>query len=183
MTKCGLLKRKVSMEKIYSTTYQSPLGKMYLLATKEKLLGIWLVKQKYFLGKYAMKPVIYFKNPILVAALSWLDAYFAGDNPPIFQALAWQGSSFANMVWQDLVEIEYGTTCSYQQLAQKVAVKLAKNQMSPQAIGNAVSHNPFLIIVPCHRVIKANQELGGYAAGIKNKQWLLEHEKKTKSKI
>lgn len=168
------------MPKIYATSYKSPLGKLHLLADEDSLLGVWLNEQKNFLGNYQKATVVYFTNEVLLSAKQWLDAYFAGKQPKNFRKIKLQASPFTITVWQTLLEIDYAMTISYQQLGKQVASKLAKKQMSAQAIGSAVGRNPFLILLPCHRVIQANGQIGQYVAGHAKKQWLLAHEKKTK---
>ena len=75
-----------------------------------------------------------------------------------------------------MLEIPYGKTVTYGDLAEKMAKKRNKDKMSSQAIGQAVSKNPISIIVPCHRVIGKDGSLVGYAGGIDKKKSLLELE-------
>ncbi len=81
------------------------------------------------------------------------------------------GTSFQQLVWQELRTILVGTTLSYGQLATKLGKPTAS-----RAVGMANSLNPVAIVVPCHRVIGAKAKLTGYAGGLERKQWLLEHE-------
>ena len=73
-------------------------------------------------------------------------------------------------------DIPFGKTMTYGEVAESLCKKLGLRRMSAQAIGNAVSHNPIAIIIPCHRVVGANGKLVGYAAGTDKKQWLLNNE-------
>jgi len=82
------------------------------------------------------------------------------------------GSSFQKNVWEELRKIPPGETRSYLDIA-----KLLKMPTACRAVARANGANPLAIIVPCHRVINTNGELGGYGGGIVRKQWLLEHEK------
>jgi methylated-DNA-[protein]-cysteine S-methyltransferase len=82
------------------------------------------------------------------------------------------GTSFQQLVWQELRTILVGTTLSYGQLATKLGKPTAS-----RAVGMANSLNPVAIVVPCHRVIGAKAKLTGYAGGLERKQWLLEHER------
>ena len=82
------------------------------------------------------------------------------------------GTLFQQKVWKALLTIPYGTTRSYKWLAQSI-----KNPNSARAVGNANGQNPLSIIIPCHRVIRENGELGGYTGGIQVKRNLLELEK------
>ena len=87
-----------------------------------------------------------------------------------------KGSEFQLEVWEILKNIPYGKTITYKDIANKIAKKRGILKMSSQAIGGAVSRNPILIIIPCHRVIGSNGLLTGYAGGIKRKEKLLELE-------
>lgn len=79
-------------------------------------------------------------------------------------------------MWKILREIPYGEVITYGEIAKKVAIQMNKENMSSQAVGGAVGHNPIAIIVPCHRVVGTNGSLTGYAGGIDKKVKLLEHE-------
>ncbi len=85
------------------------------------------------------------------------------------------GSTFQKSVWQELRKIPPGETCSYLDIAQSLNAPTAY-----RAVARANGANQLAIIVPCHRVINTNGDLGGYGGGIARKQWLLEHEKKSK---
>ena len=82
-----------------------------------------------------------------------------------------QGTEFRLKVWNLLKEIPYGEVVSYGDIAKKISY-----DMSSQAVGGAVSHNPISIIVPCHRVVGFDGKLTGYAGGLENKIKLLELE-------
>lgn len=82
-----------------------------------------------------------------------------------------EGSHFQKSVWQALLKIPYGETSSYKEIAKTIGRPKAS-----QAVGTAVGKNPFLIIIPCHRVIKSDRSLGGFAYGKEIKKALLEIE-------
>ncbi|WP_258864494.1 methylated-DNA--[protein]-cysteine S-methyltransferase [Helicobacter sp. MIT 01-3238] len=103
----------------------------------------------------------------------WLDMYFGGEIPHFLPPLALQGSSFALLVWQELLKIRYGSTTTYATMATKIAQQRGLAKMSAQAIGGALKNNPISIIIPCHRVIGTNGSLIGYAGGIEKKKILL----------
>lgn len=103
----------------------------------------------------------------------WLDIYFGGEIPHFLPPLALQGSSFALLVWQELLKIRYGSTTTYATMATKIAQQRGLAKMSAQAIGGALKNNPISIIIPCHRVIGANGSLIGYAGGVEKKKILL----------
>lgn len=79
-----------------------------------------------------------------------------------------EGTDFQKSVWQALSKIPYGKTSSYKDIA-----KFIGNPKAVRAVGTAVGKNPFLIIIPCHRVIKKDGSLGGFAYGKKIKKKLL----------
>jgi|694.fasta_scaffold03877_24 AraC family transcriptional regulator of adaptative response/methylated-DNA-[protein]-cysteine methyltransferase len=82
------------------------------------------------------------------------------------------GTPFQKRVWEELLKIPFGETCSYAQLANNVG-----NPKGYRAVARANGANQFPIIIPCHRVINASGELGGYGGGLSRKNWLLQHEK------
>ena len=91
---------------------------------------------------------------------------------------AWlaQGSDFRQRVWKILLEIPYGETMTYGDIAHRLAAQ-SGGKMSAQAVGGAVGHNPIGVIIPCHRVMGAKGNLTGFGGGIATKIKLLEHEK------
>lgn len=88
-------------------------------------------------------------------------------------AVQLQGTSFRQMVWRLLLEIPYGHTVSYKAIALELARRNGLYQMSAQAVGGAVSHNPLIIFIPCHRVIGTDGRLTGYSGGLERKARLL----------
>jgi AraC family transcriptional regulator of adaptative response/methylated-DNA-[protein]-cysteine methyltransferase len=102
-----------------------------------------------------------------------LEAYFAGRSTTFETPIARAGSPFQNAVWDALLSIPPGETLSYAELARAVG-----NPKAVRAAGTANGCNQLAIVIPCHRVINTNGELGGYAGGLPRKQWLLEHERR-----
>ncbi|WP_311487161.1 methylated-DNA--[protein]-cysteine S-methyltransferase [uncultured Anaerococcus sp.] len=82
-----------------------------------------------------------------------------------------KGTAFQKTVWRSLLKIPYGETSSYKEIAKTIG-----NPRATQAVGTAIGKNPFLIIIPCHRVIKADGSLGGFAYGREIKRKLLKIE-------
>ncbi len=111
--------------------------------------------------------------PILIETEKQLRQYFVGERQIFSIPLKPTGTNFQLSVWNELKEIPYGKTISYQQLAERVGDK-----KKSRAVGNANGKNPIPIIIPCHRVIRKSSELGGYGGGIKIKRKLLELEQK-----
>ncbi len=162
---------------LYSTGYASPLGAITLASDGANLIGLWFDGQKYFAatvkGDIMEKPDL----PVFGKARKWLDAYFSGKNPASSGlSLAPAGGEFRKTVWDILCEIPYGQCATYGEIAKKAAARLGKGNMSSQAVGGAVGHNPISIIIPCHRVVGAGGNLTGYAGGIGKKIALLELE-------
>ena len=152
-------------------------GKILLASKDNKLIGLWIDGQKYFLGNLKEEMQEKEDEIIFVKTKKWLYRYFNGEKPKIPELdLAPIGSDFAKNVWKILCEIPYGEVTTYGEITKKIAKIMNKDKMSAQAIGGAVGHNPISIIIPCHRVVGSNGSLTGYAGGIDKKIKLLEHE-------
>lgn len=100
-----------------------------------------------------------------------LSEYFAGRRRRFELHLAPRGTPFQQRVWSALLEIPFGTTCSYSEIAARIGRPTAV-----RAVGAANGRNPIAIVVPCHRVIGRSGALTGYAGGLDTKRRLLEHE-------
>lgn len=162
---------------LIKANYESPIGSMIILADAENLLGLWFEGQRNFGGQENLDLVLIQENKITHQVKNWLDQYFAGD----FQDLAaiplkFQLTEFQQRVVSVLLQVPVGKTISYSKIATQLGQ--AGHRTSPRAVGNAVARNPFLILVPCHRVVGNDGSLTGYAAGIAKKKWLLAHESK-----
>ena len=101
-----------------------------------------------------------------------LNNYFNAINSKFDVPLKFQGTLFQQLVWNEILNIPYGQTISYSQLAQAI-----RKPQAVRAVAQACKSNSFAVIVPCHRIIAANGSLGGYNAGTERKAWLLDHEK------
>jgi methylated-DNA-[protein]-cysteine S-methyltransferase len=111
-------------------------------------------------------------NAVLAEAVRQLNAYFDRDLKEFDLPLNPAGSEFQRAVWAQLLEIGYGDTASYGEIAKR----LGKSNAASRAVGLANGSNPIPIVIPCHRVIGADGTLTGYAGGIERKQTLLEIE-------
>lgn len=109
----------------------------------------------------------------LGVAIEQLTTYFEGRLHAFDLALAARGTPFRQTVWNELVQIPYGETISYGELARRIG-----DAGASRAVGAANGANPLPIIVPCHRVIGANGKLTGFGGGLPTKQWLLAHERR-----
>lgn len=155
---------------MYYAEYPSPLGTLLLTCEENALTGLWMNRQAPSAGSRE-------DHPVLKQACLWLDDYFRGEPGPILFPLEPEGTPFQKQVWQILLEIPYGQTRSYGDIAREMAGRLGKATMSAQAVGQAVGKNPISILIPCHRVVGAKGQLTGYAGGLEKKIWLLHHEK------
>ena len=155
--------------------YDSPLGGILLAADETGLTGLWFDGQKYFARDLSAERVEQ-NTPVLSEARRWLDVYFTGKKPDFMPPLHPIGSTFRRSVWDILLQIPYGRTTTYGEIARQLAEKQGLPRMSAQAVGGAVGHNEISIIIPCHRVVGTNGSLTGYAGGIDKKVKLLEWE-------
>ncbi|MBM7335022.1 MAG: methylated-DNA--[protein]-cysteine S-methyltransferase [Alcanivorax sp.] len=154
---------------LYSET-DSPLGPLLLLGDGEALSGLYMNAQKH---RPALERDRRRDDAPFRAAREQLAAYFAGELRVFDLPLAPSGSAFQQSVWRALLDIPYGDTASYGELAQRLGKPGAA-----RAVGLANGRNPLGIIVPCHRVIGASGTLTGYGGGLERKQWLLDHERR-----
>lgn len=163
---------------IYTTHYKSPIGDLLLASKDNKLIGLWIEGQKYYMSNFLEEMKENDNDKTLLKAKKWLDRYFNKEKPSIKELeLNPMGSEFRQAVWKILCEIPYGKVTTYKEIAEEIAKQKGINKMSAQAVGGAVGHNPISIIIPCHRVVGTNGDLTGYAGGLDKKIYLLEHEK------
>ena len=160
---------------IFTQHYASPLGGILLAADGIGLTGLWFDGQKYFARDLPVERTEQ-ETSVLTEAKRWLDVYFDGREPDFMPPLHPIGSAFRQSVWEILLQIPYGETMTYGEIARRLAEKQGLSQMSAQAVGGAVGHNEVSIIIPCHRVVGTNGSLTGYAGGIDKKVKLLELE-------
>lgn len=153
----------------FKQSYSTPLGELLLVGTETELVGAWFTDQKYFAPDLSPEKITAVETPVLEQARAWLTEYFSGQIPTTKITLAPQVTPFRQRVLQQLQQIPYGTTVTYQELANQLA-------SHPRAIGGAVAHNPLSLFIPCHRVLASDGSLHGYAGGLDRKQALLELE-------
>lgn len=114
-------------------------------------------------------------NYTLITIQKEIHAYFEGkliafETPPVFQ-----GTIMQQKIWKTLQHVPYGETKTYSELAE-----LAHYSQAVRAVASAIGSNQLAILIPCHRVINKNGNLGGYSGGLNRKKWLLEFERKQK---
>ncbi len=107
----------------------------------------------------------------LQQAVKELEEYFRKDRKEFQVKLAPEGTQFQQRVWKELLQIPFGKTTSYQQMANSLG-----DPKVIRAAASANGKNPIAILIPCHRVIGTDGSLTGYAGGLHRKKWLLAHE-------
>lgn len=166
----------------YAHYYNSPLGKILLASDGHALTGLWFEGQKYFAAK--LDPDHEEKDlPVFARTAEWLALYFDGENPAFMPPLTLKGTPFQKEVWEILLEIPFGQTTTYAEIAAEIARRRGLASMSAQAVGSAVAHNPISLIIPCHRVVGSDGSLTGYAGGIEKKEWLLAMERQAPESV
>ncbi len=100
-----------------------------------------------------------------------LGEYFAGERTRFTVPIKLNGSDFQRSVWQALIDVPYGETCSYGDIAHAI-----NNPKASRAVGGANNANPIPVIVPCHRIIGADKSMTGFGGGIPTKEFLLDLE-------
>lgn len=169
---------------IDTSIYQSPVGNLLIASKDNKLIGVWMENQKYYLSDFKEEIKESNHTEILVKTKQWLNRYFNGEKTDINELdINPIGSEFRKSIWEILKNIPYGEVITYNDIAKKIAKQKGIKRMSAQAVGGAVGHNPISIIIPCHRVVGTNGSLTGYAGGLKKKIYLLKHEKVNMDKL
>lgn len=152
------------------TTFESPLGVIHLCSDGTHLTAVTFVGQKHE-ERHIPSDAVSGSCPVLEETKDWLSLYFAKKIPDFLPPLKPDGTPFQQKVWKLLLQIPYGKTCTYGDLAKQLGCK------SAQAVGGAVGRNPISILIPCHRLMGADGTLTGYAGGIEKKAALLKLEK------
>lgn len=148
---------------MFYSTMESPIGTLYLIGTKDYLCQIKI---------HCPKEITRQDLPLFQEAQRQLKEYFSGKRKVFQLPIFFQGTPFQEKVWRSLLNIPYGSTKSYQEIAQEIG-----NEKAVRAVGGAVHRNPLPLILPCHRVIGKNGSLVGFGLGLSTKKWLLEHER------
>lgn len=151
-------------------TMDSPIGVLTLIAGDKGLAAILWDGEPLSDCKFATA-VEQPDHPVLKETARQLHDYFNGQLTKFTLPLDFQGTEFQRHVWQALLEIPFGETRSYGQIAAAIGYPKAV-----RAVGGANGRNPLPIVAPCHRVIGANGKLTGFGGGLKIKEFLLGHE-------
>lgn len=153
----------------------TPLGEMVLAASSDGLAGAWFCQNQLHCPAHEVMqqwPIARREDgckPLLDKASRQINQYFLGARKHFDLPLDLSsGTPFQQSVWRQLQAIEYGRTSYYG------AVSLAVGRaQAARAVGSAIARNPLSLIIPCHRVLRASGDLGGYAGGLARKQALL----------
>jgi len=165
------------MKKIYYTSLDTKIGKIYLAGSEKGLKMLALTPREWhrFVEKTEREngSSLVRDGSKLKSAQKKLKDYLAGRKVDFKEKLDWEGfTPFQKKVWNQMLKIPYGQTKSYKWLAEKINIR------SPRAVGQACGSNPLPIVVPCHRVIASDGSLGGFGGGLGLKAKLLSLEKK-----
>ncbi len=154
----------------YVMTVPTPIGPLVLAATENSLVAlVWNRTELKRLGILAWQEDG--DLPLFREATKQLGEYFQGDRKVFALPMELAGTAFQKSVWNELLNIPFGQTWSYQEVASRIG-----NPKAVRAVGTANARNPVCILIPCHRVVRHSGELGGYAGGVRNKAYLLEME-------
>jgi methylated-DNA-[protein]-cysteine S-methyltransferase len=154
----------------HHTILPSPLGNILLIGEDDGLTSLHFQAA----AQPAEPPIGSIQSPeYFKETICQLDAYFRGDLRNFNLRLLPKGSEFQRDVWKALCRIPYGATISYKELARSIGKPSAS-----RAVGGANGRNPIPIIIPCHRVINGDGQLGGYSCGLEIKKYLLNLEAK-----
>ncbi|MBD5403182.1 methylated-DNA--[protein]-cysteine S-methyltransferase [bacterium] len=140
-------------------TYKTPVGNIYIQEKNSKISAV---------SFFEIADGEYIETPLIKETHRQLCEYFDGNRKAFDIPLLMEGSEFQLKVWKALLNIEYGHTLTYGELAVSIG-----NSKASRAVGNANNKNKIAIIIPCHRVIGANGSLTGYAGGLETKRYLL----------
>ena len=133
-----------------------------------------LPRQFQRIGKQYGRAILPGSHEVLAETDRQIQQYFAGTRIEFDLPLCAEASPFQEAVWKELRQIPYGQTRSYRELAQT----LGKPNAS-RAVGRSNGDNRLAIVIPCHRVVRSDGQLCGYAGGLWRKRWLLNHERQS----
>lgn len=152
---------------MYYFEYESPIGLLYISSDDNYLLGIQNTKPKDYIDR---------ASEIIKECIFQLDKYFKKELTQFNLPLKFSGSDFNQLVLKKMSEVKYGELITYKQLAMN-----SNQSKAYRAVGSVCASNPFIIVVPCHRVIKSDLTIGNYALGVNIKEFLLDLESHTNS--
>jgi methylated-DNA-[protein]-cysteine S-methyltransferase len=162
-----------------TTYYRSPLGWIEIRASHDAVTSLVFCNEQK--NEVCSNWLCRFSEPgssILTECVHQLDEYFSGRLTKFDLPVMQNGTKFQRDVWKALMDIPFGKTVSYGDVA-----KMLDNPKAVRAVGAANGNNGVWIVVPCHRVIGADGSLTGYAGGLDRKKWLLAHEERKVSSL
>ena len=148
--------------------YHSPIGAILIEADDQSIARLEFVEEAALVD---MEMDNIESNPVIHQCIDELIEYFSGQRTSFTVPIHQSGTDFQQKVWKELYEVPFGKTLSYGELAKKLG-----DPKCIRAAAAANGKNKIAIIVPCHRIIGADQSLVGYAWGKTRKRWLLQHE-------
>lgn len=154
----------------YWNTYETKIGMLIIVENENRISRIETVKTniEYPKGKKV-------ETTLIKEAYKQISEYLEGKRKKFTLPLLIKGTKFQEKVWNALLQIPYGETRTYGEIAKKIG-----NEKASRAVGGANHNNKVMIVVPCHRVIGSNKKLVGYAGGLEIKEKLLKLEQKNK---
>ena len=156
------------MSSISYTIVESLVGNLIIYGTESCLMGVGFLRSR----DWAKERVNWVERPeTFVEVIGQLQRYFSGTLKSFDVPMSLSGTEFQQSVYRQLINIPYGETRSYLDIAKAIG-----NKKAVRAVGNANSKNPIAIFVPCHRVIGRDGSLTGFAGGIEAKKTLLKLE-------
>lgn len=150
---------------MYKAYYNSPIGTVEIVSDENNIIELSFVEKA---TEYDLQA----SPQELQRALKQIDEYFQGKRSVFDLNLKAEGTEFQQKVWKSLIDVPYGETACYGDIAVAVG-----NNKASRAVGGANNKNKIAIIIPCHRIVGADGSLTGYAGGLWRKEWLLKHEK------
>ncbi|MBM7624397.1 methylated-DNA--[protein]-cysteine S-methyltransferase [Sporohalobacter salinus] len=160
--------------KIYYSTYTLPLAQLYIASSPKGICALSLTNSSNFfnwLNRHFSDYNHLHCQKYHQAVFEQLQEYLAAKRHNFEVTLDLQGTDFQKKVWKKLLQIPYGKTTTYKELALQIG-----GANYARAVGRANNQNPISILIPCHRVIGSNGKLTGYAAGLEIKRKLLQLE-------
>lgn len=152
----------------YIFFYETEVGTICLVEEDDFITNL------YFKDEWDLEDCEVKETTLIKEAKRQLDEYFSGKRKEFDLPLRTQGTAFQQKVWNALLEIPYGETRYYGEIANIIG-----NSKASRAVGLANNRNPISIFIPCHRVIGKNGKLVGYGGGLHVKELLLDLEKKS----
>lgn len=156
------------MAKLYKYLYKSPIGDLIFLSDGKYLIKV-ILKSELKENKYLIDNNL----NIFKLCQNYFNMYFNREIPNIDIPYKLEGTAFQKTIWSILKDIPYGKSMTYKDIGNIYLKKYNLKNISYQAIGHAISKNPLLILIPCHRVLGQNNRLTGFRVGLNIKKQLL----------